>query len=378
MNHSIDNPNITNNVKNDNIKNDNIKNNNIKNDNNVNEYFTELCDTISKKIQPSKKLEKIDNDTIYVPKFNEADFLLKYNYNVQQLKVFAKAYKLKVTGNKPQLVSRIYLFLFLSNSIVKIQKLIRGYIQRKYMKNHGPALKNRSICTNTFDFLSMEELTTIPHEQFFSFKDEDGFIYGFDILSLYNLIYKCNGAVKNPFNQKPIEAKIIEDLRSLLRLSRLLKITICTEISDVTKDLSNKQTIELRTLSLFQNIDALGNYSNSQWFLSLNRIQMIKFVRELIDIWSYRAPLTLETKRAICPPVGNPFSRLPNFNILQTLETIDDVRNTVLDVLEKFVNTGIDKDSKCLGAYYVLGALTLVNTDAATSLPWLYQAVCYM
>jgi hypothetical protein len=42
------------------------------------------------------------------------------------------------------------------------------------------------------------------------------------------------------------------------------------------------------------------------------------------------------------------------------------------------VNSGIDRDNKCLGAYYVLGALTLVSEDAATSLPWLYQAVCYM
>ena len=98
----------------------------------------------------------------------------------------------------------------------------------------------------------------------------------------------------------------------------------------------------------------------------------------MVDIWQYRAPLTIETKRAICPPSGNPFIRLPNYNILQTLENLDDVRKIILEVLEKFVTSGIDKDNKCLGAYYVLGALTLVNNDAATSLPWLYQAVCYM
>ena len=129
---------------------------------------------------------------------------------------------------------------------------------------------------------------------------------------------------------------------------------------------------------MFQNIDSLGNYSNSQWFLSLNRIQIIKFLRELIDIWAYRAPLTAETKISICPPLGNPFVRIPSFNTLQTMENFEDVRKYILDVIDKLVNTGIDKDSKCLGAYYVLGALTLVNNDAATSIPWLYQAVCYM
>ena len=103
---------------------------------------------------------------------------------------------------------------------------------------------------------------------------------------------------------------------------------------------------------------------------------MIKMFRELIDIWSYRAPLTIETKRAICPPLGNPFTR--NFHQLQTIENIDEVRKYTLEILERFVNLGIDRDNKCLGAYYVLGALTLVSPDAATSLPWLYQAVCYM
>lgn len=345
---------------------------------NVNDYFNNLCDKISLKTQESKKLEKIDCENTYIPKFGESDYLLRYNYNVQQLKLFAKAYKLKISGNKNQLLSRIYSFLFLSQSAIKIQKIIRGCLQRKYTKLHGPAFTNKTLCTNAFDFLSMEPLTEISNEQFFSFKDDDGFIYGFDILSLYNLIYKSNGVVKNPFNTKQIGSKVIEQFRSLIRLSRVFKIDICTEIKDINNEISDKKSVELRTLTLFQNIDALGNYSNAQWFLVLNRNQLIKFLRELTDIWSYRAPLTLETKRAICPPLGNPFINFRNYNILQTLENLDDVRKIVLDILERLVTTGIDKDSKCLGAYYILGALTLVNNDAATSLPWLYQAVCYM
>ena len=50
------------------------------------------------------------------------------------------------------------------------------------------------------------------------------------------------------------------------------------------------------------------------------------------------------------------------------------VKKVILDVLEKFINSGINNDNKSLGAYYVLGALTLVNSEAATSLPWLFQS----
>jgi hypothetical protein len=39
------------------------------------------------------------------------------------------------------------------------------------------------------------------------------------------------------------------------------------------------------------------------------------------------------------------------------------------------VKTGINNDFKTLGAYYVLGALCLVNQNAANSLPWLFQSV---
>ena len=349
-----------------------------KNDNIENDYIEHIYSKILTNIQPTIKMEKVDDECIHIPKFNESNFLLKYNYNALQLKVIAKKHKLKVTGNKTQLISRIYSFLFLSNSIIKIQKIMRGHLQRKYIIYHGPAFNNRLLCTNTFDFLSMDELTIIPNIQFFSFKDDDGFLYGFDLVSLYNLIYKCNGSIKNPFNNKPITSKVIEDFRTLLRLSRVLNINITTEIADVTKEVSDKKSVELRALTLFQNIDALGNYSNAEWFLTLNKNQLIKFTRELVDIWNYRAPLSIETKKAICHPSGNPFFRLPNYNMLQTIENIDEVRKKILDILENIVNTGIDKDSKCLGAYYVLGALTLVNNDAATSLPWLYQAVCYM
>jgi len=351
---------------------------NSKNKKNVslNDYLSSLYDKISNGIQTLKKTEKIkdDSETVYIPQIKDYNILLINNYNVNKLKLFAKHYKLLASGNKNEIISRLYSYLYLSNLAVKIQKIIRGRIQRRYFKAHGPAFNNRSLCTNTIDFLSMEDISEITKEQFFSFKDDDGFIYGFDILSFHNLMYKCNGVIKNPFSTKPISSKTLEEFKTFLRLSKILNIDICTELSDITKSVSSHKSVELRAISLFQNIDALGNYSNASWFMSLNKIYLIKLVRELLDIWLYRAPLTLETKISICPPLGTPFSRLQLHN-LQTIENIDEIRNLILDILEKFVNTGIDKDSKCLGAFYVLGALTLVNHDAATSLPWLFQSL---
>jgi hypothetical protein len=338
-------------------------------------------DAVGEKIcieQNNIKLTKISDENMSIPKLSEYNLLYIYNYNLNQLKTIAKHYKIKLTATKPVLQKRIYNYLYLSSKIILLQSCIRGHLQRKYNKSHGPAVFKRMLCTNSCDFLSMDDVSDIPFCQFFSYKDDDGLIYGFDLLSLHNLIYKCNGAIKNPFTTKPISAKIIEDFRTLIRLSRVLKIDILTEIKNVNDDITDKKSVELRALTLFQNIDALGNYSNPQWFLELNRNTLIKFLRELIDIWNYRAPLTNQTRREICPPTGNPFTSIISLHTLNISENIDDIRKAILTCAEKMVNTGIDKDSKCLGAYYVLGALTLVSQDAATALPWLYQAVAYI
>ena len=39
------------------------------------------------------------------------------------------------------------------------------------------------------------------------------------------------------------------------------------------------------------------------------------------------------------------------------------------------VYSGIDQDSRGLGALYVLTALTLVSPGAADAMPWLYNSV---
>ena len=349
-------------------------NSNKNNNDNINNYLFLLECNASKNITISKNVDRIDEMKI-VPNINNYEDLLKYNYNIKQLKQIAKEYKLKLTGNKSQLISRIYSYLHLSKTIIKLQKIIRGHLQRKYINSHGPGFRNRSLCVNNFDFLSMDELTTIEDKQFYSFKDDDGFIYGFDVLSLYNLIKKTDGSVKNPFNQQLLSPKIIENFRTLLRLSKLFKIKLLTQLSDITNDVSPEKSVELRALTLFQNMDALGNYTNVQWFLSLNKHQLIKFVRELVDIWHYRANIPIEMKRLICHPTGNPFQTLPNYHVFQTMNNLNDIRKPILYVMERLVNSGINNDNKCLGAYYVLSALTLVNYDAATSLQWLYEAV---
>jgi hypothetical protein len=343
------------------------------------DYLNSISTNFEKNMIIPKKLEKIDENNTSIPTINNYNNLTKFNYNIQQLKTFAKHYKLKIGGTKKELITRIFVFLKLSYYVTKIQKLFRGNLQRKFNKLHGPAYKNRKICTNDNDFITMENLAELNLNQFFSYKDVDGFIYGFDIASIYNLICIKNNSKKscqNPYNRNNIPEDVFKNIKILIKIGKILNKNIYLEIQDDPLIISTEKVIELRALTLFQNINALGNYSNSEWFLSLTRPNLIKFVRELNDIWSYRAQLSVEVKNKICPPNGSPFRNL-SIPYIHTETDINNVKKVILEVLEKLVNTGVDTDSKSLGAYYVLAALTLVNIDAAISLPWLFQSVSH-
>lgn len=329
---------------------------------------------LEKKIPLVSKLEKIKDIDIIIPTINEYHLITQFNYNVQQLKIIARTHKLKITGNKNQLMSRIYTFMYLSYFVTKIQKQYRGKLQRTFNYLHGPASFNRSLCTNQGDFVSLEPVKEIHFYQFISFKDVDQFIYGFDIASLYHLYLKYNPNknskhinINNPYNRITIPEYVFKNIKKIIKLSHILRKPINLEMEEDTIFPETK-IIEFRCLTLFQN---LGHFSDSSWFLSLNKPKLTKFIRELSDIWNYRAQLTVETKMNICPPNGDPFINTH----FHGEDSIIQTQKKILSILEKISNNGIDADSKSLGGYFILSALTLVCEPAALALPWLYQSV---
>ena len=94
------------------------------------------------------------------------------------------------------------MFLYLSHKLVPIQRQYRNYLIQKYIKYSGPGILNRSICTNDTDILTLDNLNSITFYQFFSFTDEDGHTYGFDIKSLTNWLNKQKKGFTNPYNRK--------------------------------------------------------------------------------------------------------------------------------------------------------------------------------
>lgn len=336
-------------------------------DNNI-LFSTLYHNKISKKF---KKTHTLSSNVI--PMFNEYNFLLKNNYSLPFLKYICKEYKLKISGNKSELINRIYFFLFHSNFAIKIQKNYRRYLRIKYNKLLGPALFKPSLCTNFTDFLTFEKIEKIRYSNFFSYEGENKKIWGFNIISFYNLFSKSNKDVLNPYTREKIDIINYEKMKKIIKISKILKHSINTKLNNSTQIISGKKKIELKCLEIFQIIENLGNYTDIKWFLSLNKVQLIKFIKELMDIWEYRAQLDLEIKKQICFPYGNPFRFINLINYSQL--NIFSLQKSILSVIEQFIKKGTTRDNCNLGASYVLCALTLVNEDAANALPWLYESV---
>ena len=158
----------------------------------------------------TKKKKIIKDQDFNIPNFNEYKIFCNNTYNINQLKEICKNYKLKVSGNKTILKERIYKYLYESFFCVKIQKNIRKFLIKKYFNLIGPGI-NYKLCRNDTDFFTLENLNEIDIFNFFTIQGEDNNIWGFNIISIYNLFLKCNSKsneeVLNPYTREKIEPK---------------------------------------------------------------------------------------------------------------------------------------------------------------------------
>ena len=75
----------------------------VRRDSGENEIIAKNNDVIKK--------QKINSDDFTIPKYEEYEWLNKYNYTLNQLRSIARHYKLIISGNKAQLIERTASYL---------------------------------------------------------------------------------------------------------------------------------------------------------------------------------------------------------------------------------------------------------------------------
>ena len=314
------------------------------------------------------KVSADEFEILHIDKYLE---FLEYDYNVKQLKAILKHYGLKLSGNKNELTMRIYNHMKTSGSCVLIQKTFRRHLCSKFYGIYMRERKSNVEANNEFDFYTMEIMKNIHPLYTYLYKDEDGFLFSFKISSLiryFNMTEKSN-----PYNRKPFKEHVFNDILFMKNVYKISSI-FCEEDEEQEVILTRKQKIELKATELFQIIDSLGNYSDIKWLLNLSSRRVVIFLRELYDIWNYRAQLSDDVKKEICPPFGTPFNGI-NMGSISRTNDIYYLLETSIRIIETFVKADTSDANKSISALYILSSLTIVSEDAADAMPWLYQSV---
>jgi hypothetical protein len=156
--------------------------------------------------------------------------------------------------------------------------------------------------------------------------------------------------------------------------NRVINIIISPNSSsyEVTSNVTPSE-IENYIIELFSNIDSHGHYTDHNWLMNLSVERIKVFIKEMCDIFTYRAGLTDDVKRRIIPDRGE----IGEGNIrhfLNNTDSINQLRFKAYIIMYKLVNRGISMQDRALGTFYVLTALTVASYQAAQAMPWLYQS----
>lgn len=354
-------------LKNDDIYKKMIQNRNIFLDNNKNDKFVSILDyffddslgDFSKfKINNTFKKNKLmytKNELIDLVKLNSK----KDSENKELFKVRKQEY----TKNR---VKSFFEFVFIGrmneDKIRLIQKNFRIFIKRKNIKQRGLATYNRSICVNNCDFYTFDPLEEIETYNFYSYVDNNKFVYGFHIESISELFKRKKGKVKNPYNRDYFTENVRKDVIELQKLNK-------------KKESIEKQKINIELLvrnkcmDVFYKLDMFGYQTNINWLYDASIVTLRYFYRKLVSYWNYRFGLTSEMKQIL----------LPNGDIIN--QNISIIRNRtsnkyklldkILDILDTLVSSAPTNEEKNIGCILILYSLAEISTECINSNPWL-------
>ena len=129
-------------------------------------------------------------------------------------------YDFALVGTKQKLIDRVVRFFKQIQSVICIQKHVRGSFVRTANLLRGPALRNRSLCVNETDFYTLEPVTDIPCGQFFSYNGNGNFVYGFELDSILKYIQNRSRKVNNPYTRELMDP-VLPSIQKLVRLTKI-------------------------------------------------------------------------------------------------------------------------------------------------------------
>ena len=282
-------------------------------------------------------------------------------------KLYTKKIYVKKLSQRALFLKRLEKYIEHIDKIVSIQKITRGFLVRNNIKNRGISCYCRHIVNNETDFLTFDNVDSIPNNNFFSYKDDSGFVWGFNIVTFKELINNEDIKCTNPYNTQKIDNSVIirfNNLLSVLEKKKSIQIEKAVIIDPFLK-------MQQRCITIFQKMDSLEQYTQCEWFTDLNLPELKELYKQMLDLWDYRINLSESEKKNFVHS-GKLF--IENISFINKCTDKIKLSNILLDNFEKLVNEGKTKSDQTTGALWILSGLTLVSMNARDALPWLFQS----
>ena len=268
--------------------------------------------------------------------------------------------------------------------IVRIQRVIRSRRTRILTYNRGvAALTPLKLCNNTEDFFSFDPLTEISPRYLFTYKDTDGFHYGFHIHSFIELI---NRGSENPYNRAPIPMNVSERARRYMNVistwERLDSKTVHNAVAAGVNLLQQKQgtcklpmkaLAKLKLTNVFQKIDFLGYQTDMDWLYDKSALILNNFIKALYRTWTFQLGITDDMKQSILPDQTE-FDSITDEAYRGSLLKLNKHRilTRILDILDKMLHPGLDQDTQHVVAIMIIHSLYYIEPRRVfISNPWL-------
>jgi len=371
-----------------------------------------IKDTSSTANKPIELIEYLENSKINFYPYSRILASLEYYRLLNGTEIGKSNSKFLLVSDNIAKLESCFAILIKANTyldrLIKLQRWIRNSMNAFSKRLHGPS---RARAVNDSDFVSLDDIKDISDKDFISFEDERGFVYGFNLDSIVDLILKSDEnflesfkkqhegliygqrgicyrqyvrTLYNHYNKIKINNPYTRDLlpcefklrvfqlyaRNIFKnmQSKLHTQSTVSGTSISSNDL--RQRVRNKCFSIFQKIDMFGYMTDIAWLMDENVKNLKFFYKRLALQWNLEFGLN-NTARYRISRAHNLFSHSHLQDIMLSRADKYVLLDKILDTMNLLVSNGETEGDRNTGCILILYALAAINPRCVEANPWL-------
>ena len=368
-----------------------------------------MKDTATTTNKPIELVEYLENGKINFYPYSRILASLEYYKLLNGVEIGKSNTKFLLVSDNIAKLESVFIILIKANThldkLVKLQRWIRNNMRRFNKRLHGP-LRVRAV--NDSDFVSLDDIKDIPDKDFIALEDGQGFVYGFNLDSVVDLILKSDenflesfkkqsmricyrqyvNTLYNHYNKIKINNPYTRDLlpgEFKLRVFQLharhifnaMKTNLPTHpnalgtgIGTSTSASDLRQRVRNKCFTIFQKIDMFGYMTDIAWLMDENVKNLKFFYKRLALQWNLEFGLN-NTARYQIARTHNLFSQSHLQDIILSRADKYVLLDKILDTLNVLVSNGETDGDRNTGGILILYAISSINPRCVAANPWL-------